>query len=745
MYVRATNVIYSTLLLFVLTGFFVCMSGASGYANKLHYKKNYTAEQVYPGGDEYKEIDAQIPVTAVYKNGEVIGYVFATSDVTPSIGYSGKPITILAGIDLDGNIVGAKIAEHHEPILLTGISFETFENFVNAHIGLNVLNQSTGVKEGKSQDVELISSATVTAMVVNDSLMKAGRKVLTMLECCEFEETAEKATLKKEAFEQKTWTELTGDGSIRRIKLSHEDVNRAFASMGGPERDLYGEYDRGEGDEDFIDLYTGLITPASIGQSLLGKGEYEWLINNKLKKDEHAIIIAANGSFSFRGSGFVRGGIFDRILLVQGDKSFRFRDRDYKRIGAFVQEDAPRFKEIGVFVIRKTAFEDSNFDPTQPWQLELLVSRHVGAIEKIFTTFTLNYTLPSRYIEKPEKIAAADTVVPQEADQTPALWKRIWHDRVVDITILSIALLLLTIVFFFQDFLVHYPVLIDRIRLGFLLFALIWIGGYAHAQLSVVNVFTFINSLLTGFSWDFFLLDPMIFILWSAVAVSLLFWGRGVFCGWLCPFGALQELLNRAAKRVGIKQLKIPFAIHERLWTIKYIIFLALLALSLYSLAMAEIASEVEPFKTAFLLNFDREWPFVLYAGLLLGIGLFCERFFCRYICPLGAALAIPAHNRLFRWLKRRKECGTECHRCAHKCMVQAIHETGEINANECIYCLGCQVIYYDDNTCLPLIQRRLKMEERKATAARRSREIREKKALEAKQSLSDDKQESQK
>jgi NosR/NirI family nitrous oxide reductase transcriptional regulator len=97
----------------------------------------------------------------------------------------------------------------------------------------------------------------------------------------------------------------------------------------------------------------------------------------------------------------------------------------------------------------------------------------------------------------------------------------------------------------------------------------------------------------------------------------------------------------------------------------------------------------------------------VLYAVGLLAAGLFVERFFCRYLCPLGAALAIPGRLRLFEWLKRRKQCGFECQLCAKRCTVQAIHPLGHINPNECIYCMQCQVIYWDDATCPPLILKR--------------------------------------
>ena len=108
--------------------------------------------------------------------------------------------------------------------------------------------------------------------------------------------------------------------------------------------------------------------------------------------------------------------------------------------------------------------------------------------------------------------------------------------------------------------------------LGFLSFTLLWLGWYATAQLSVLNVLTFATALRTEFRWEMFLLEPLMFILWGYIAVALLFWGRGPFCGWLCPFGALQELTNKLARRLKLPQLKIPFWLHERLWPIKYVV-----------------------------------------------------------------------------------------------------------------------------------------------------------------------------
>lgn len=296
---------------------------------------------------------------------------------------------------------------------------------------------------------------------------------------------------------------------------------------------------------------------------------------------------------------------------------------------------------------------------------------------------------------------------------TEPFWISIWKNRLLDILILSIALSALLFILLFQDWLAGHPTMLLHVRTGYLVFTLVFIGWLGFAQLSVVNVLTFVHAILQNFSWEGFLLDPMLFLLWSFVAMTILLWGRGVYCGWLCPFGALQELSHRLAKRIKIPDWEPPGLIHERLLALKYLVLLGLFGLSLQSLGQAEVFAEVEPFKTVFALRFERSLPFVIYALLLIAAGLFVRKAFCRYLCPLGAALTFPSRFRIFDWLRRRKECGRPCQTCYRECEVRAIKATGEINEVECHYCLDCQVTYWDDHKCPPLVEQRKKAERR--------------------------------
>jgi ferredoxin len=291
------------------------------------------------------------------------------------------------------------------------------------------------------------------------------------------------------------------------------------------------------------------------------------------------------------------------------------------------------------------------------------------------------------------------------------IWKAAWRGRTIEISLLMTGLGLLTLLMVFQDWLAQNPRLLRWLRTGFLVYTLVFIGWYSLAQLSVVNVLVFTQAISHDFQWESFLIDPMLFILWSFVAISLLLWGRGVYCGWLCPFGALQELSWRLGQRLGVRSYELPQMVHERLWALKYIILLGLFGMSLQSLAAAERLVEVEPFKTAITMRFMREWGFVLYAGGLITIGLFNRKFFCKYLCSLGAALTIGGKFRIFDWLRRHRECGRPCQICAVECEVQAIRKNGEINPNECHYCLGCQVTYWETHKCPPMVERRKRRE----------------------------------
>ena len=443
----------------------------------------------FPAAERVSGIEGDTPAAAIIKAGQVIGYMFFTDQILPIPAYSGKPISTLVGIDLQGKIVGVRIVHHVEPILLAGVSEERLKAYVDQYPGLDArgrIKVGGDTREGETS-IDGISGATITAMVINQTISRSAQQIIES-------------------------------------------------------RGLHGR----------------------------------------------------------------------------------------------------------------------------------------------------------------------DGTVPDEGlvENARPLWKFIWEDHRFQIAILTAALVVLTFILLFQDWLATRPRFLLYVRDLYLVFTVVFIGWYALAQLSVINVFTFIHSVVHDFHWETFLIDPLMFILWGFVAVTLLLWGRGVFCGWLCPFGALQELINQAARRLRVRQWEFPDMVHERLWAVKYVVLLILFGISLESLGTAEQYAEVEPFKTVFTLHFQREWSYLFYAVGLLAVSMINRKFYCKYLCPLGAALAIPARQRLFDWLRRRRECGKPCQICANECEVRAISPTGEINANECHYCLDCQVTYWNQKKCPPLVQK---------------------------------------
>jgi len=638
------------------------------------------------------------PARELRRNGRLIGYLASTAEVAHSVGYSGKLIDILVAIDPEAKIVGAHLVSQSEPILTLGIGEGDIATYVAGFAGYDLAKAVT--KQGANGLPDAISGATVSSGVIRDGIIRTARAVAVSRGLIA---GGGERKLDMGQFTPRDWPRLAASGAIAHRSISLGEARKAlspelYRTAGAPDSETY------------IELYLAVLNPPGIGQNLLGQRDYNALMSG-LSAGDTALFIAANGLYSFKGTQWRKTGRFERIEIIQANRTITLNGAGYRNVGEVAAADAPSLREAGRFIIPAAA----GFDPARPFRLSLLASSDIDGAG-LAATFYVDYALPDAFLTG--KLGEAEA-----ARQPPALWQQNWRNRVPAIVFVSLLLVVLATVLVFQDWLAQHYRFYRWTRIGFLGVTLVVLGWGLGAQLSVVHVIAFAQALRTGFEWENFLLDPLIFILWSFVAIALLFWGRGVFCGWLCPFGALQELINEAARALRIRQIAVPFALHERLWPIKYVIFLGLFALSLQSISKAFVVAEVEPFKTAITLHFWRAWPFVAYAAVLLVAGLFIERFYCRYLCPLGAALAIPARLRMFEWLKRRPQCGTECRICASRCTVQAIHPDGHINPNECIHCLNCQMLYYDPTTCPPLKARTQRRAAHHAAVVRASQE----------------------
>lgn len=646
-------------------------------------------QQLFPDATDISDKQGEIPVWTIRKDDEILGYAFETNDIAKIPAYSGEPVNMLVAIDPDGKYLTAKVLEHHEPIILAGIPEQKLWDFADQYAGLSVKDRLKvgGNKSENYVAIDGLSGATVTVMVMNVGITKAATKVAQSLGIIEKHNGIIQpiSTIKADVFAPADWQQLTGDGSIRKLYLDRKTVDESFV---GTEAEHVDEAAPDEKQDMFAEIYYTLADVPSIGKNLFSESDYQWLVGS-LKPNEHLVAVFGNG-YSFKGSGYVRGGIFDRIQIHQNDNSISFRDLEHERVTDIFIAGAPNFKEMSVFKIQA----HHEFDPGAEWQFELLVRRQTGPVDSLFNSFKGQYDMLDKYVDTPPPI------IP-ESELT--LTQQVWQERQVEVVLLIALMIVLLLILFFQDVLVRHPKFMHNLRHGFLVVTVVFIGWSWGGQLSIVNVFTFLQALMRDFSWDLFLLDPIIFILWCAAAVTMLLWGRAVYCGWLCPFGALQELVNVFGRYIKLPQVELPYAVHERLWAIKYLILLALFGISLDSLALAEQFAEVEPFKTTFLLKFDREWPFIAWASFLILISLFNRKTFCRYLCPLGAALSVSSNVRLFSWLKRRPECGQPCKTCAKECEIQAIQPDGVINMRECHYCLDCQVTYFNDEKCPPL------------------------------------------
>ncbi|WP_112875181.1 NosR/NirI family protein [Paracoccus endophyticus] len=619
--------------------------------------------------------DAPVPSWVARAGGETLGRIGSTWELAGSTGYSGRPLDVLVAVDPDGRIAGARLMRHAEPVLTLGISDADIARYVNGFAGFDTARRGETALSHDAGLPDVIARATVSTGVIRDGILRSARILAGAQD--------NSGGIDRVAFQPiPDWAGIEATGALARAGVSMADAAQRLRGAAQPLT---------PSDAPFFEMWTGVVDPPTIGRNLLGQAVLTRAAG-AMAPGEVLLAVMSRGVQSHRGTDWKRSGAFERITITQGPVTLVPTAESYTPLSRLAVSDAPVFKERSLFRINADPAA-GGIDATQPFDVTVTFAREAAQGPDLILPVTARVQVPEAFL------------IPPPAPEIP-LWQEFWLKKQPQLVIVGAMLGVLGLILFGQEWLVRRPRLWRQVRLTYLAATLFVLGWWLNAQLSVVQVVAFLHALLTGFRWETFLVAPLIFVLWSAVALGMLFWGRGVFCGWLCPFGALQELTNAAAQRLGVRQIAVPQALHERLWVIKYTLFVAIVALSFYSMEQALILAEAEPFKTAISMHFIRAWPFVLYALALLGAGLFIERFFCRYICPLGAGLAIPAKLKIFDWLKRRPQCGRECRLCETKCPVGAIDPLGRINPNECVMCLRCQTIMDDENTC-PVLKRR--------------------------------------
>ncbi len=260
--------------------------------------------------------------------------------------------------------------------------------------------------------------------------------------------------------------------------------------------------------------------------------------------------------------------------------------------------------------------------------------------------------------------------------ETVETWRDILGPQAIDLALL-VGFIALALVGFFRK----------SVRLKYItLAAAVGYMGFVKSRLvSVVDLFAVADWNLPVFKYNL-----AWYLLSFFVIASTVLWGR-LYCGRICAFGALTQLMDLAVPRR--LRVEVPAKLEQRANAIKYGLLVAVLV---YFVATRDVAvyRYVEPF-----------WMFGLFGTTPMWIGLavlllatvFVRNLYCRFLCPVGALLGVISKLTVFK-IKRWSECNT-CKICEKTCEWGAIRGPKIIEA-ECVRCDDCERLYLDRQKC---------------------------------------------
>jgi len=199
-------------------------------------------------------------------------------------------------------------------------------------------------------------------------------------------------------------------------------------------------------------------------------------------------------------------------------------------------------------------------------------------------------------------------------------------------------------------------------------------------------------------------------LLWAVAAIILtIIFGR-FFCGWVCPFGAIHHFVGFLGNRKKSLSQKVRLNRYRKAQSIKYFILILFLAMAAFpsiaatlqtglldpiplvtrsfNLLLVPLADRVFGLTSATDRFYEGAWfiLMIFFAAILLNLVI--PRFYCRFICPLGALFAVIGRFAVWRIGKKQNEC-INCKLCEHSCE-GGCEPAGNIKISECVLCLNC-------------------------------------------------------
>lgn len=645
------------------------------------------ARMVPPPYDVGVPLDDKGTWQLLNSGGQPAGFIFETLPRAALPGFAGAPINALVVLDREGGFIAVRLLAHNEPIFVSGLGEAPFRAFFDQYTGHSVWTDivvGTPYGGGASSLVEFdgILRATASVRIAHESVMAAARQVAR--EYLQGRGTLSAARPDMDHDEALDWAALVEQGIAGRLTVTNAQIDAAFAGSRFAQADPAA---RAAPEAAYLDLWVVDVTPPAIARAVLGRETIREMdrFRGVAPHDEFLLVIDA-GRHGLVDERFVRNTEPELIRMTQGGLPVPLRDAD------FWIETLPGVPQGAALILRTD--RRLGFDPAQPFDLTVIAERRVGTItpETGRVDLTLTHTTPERFF-----------VIHRPVEPLPP-WAEAILARQTDLAILAAGLAGLVWALGaglnrFAGWRWFTPA-----RLAILAAMTGFVGWWGQGQLSIVTPLGALRAGLEGQGLGFLLYDPFSLAIWAAAALGFVLWGRGLFCGWLCPFGALQEFAHHLGRLLRLPQIEPSAAWDRVLRQGKWLALGGLAAIALFWPAHLDTAAEIEPFKTAISTYFRREWVFVAYAGFWLVLGMVLFKGFCRYLCPLGALMALGGLLRRRDWIARRAECGSPCQLCRVKCLYKAIEPSGRVRYGDCFQCLDCVAIHQDARRCVPLV-----------------------------------------